>query len=141
MAVQRLSAGELLTHTALQNVAFAGCKLLGLPFHRCRELLFAVHFDQCQLDYASFVGRAMPHTRFIGCSLQETDFTEADLTGAVFQDCSLRRAVFQHTTLAGADFSTAQEVELDPAANNVRQARFALHSLPGLLTQHGLVVV
>lgn len=134
-------AGATITNTALQNVAFAGCKLLGLPFQRCRELLFAVHFDQCQLDYASFAGRTLPHTRFVGCSLQEADFTQADLTGAVFQDCLLRRAVFQQTTLVEADFSTAQEVELNPTANNLKHARFSLHSLPGLLTQYGLVIV
>lgn len=131
-------AGATITNTAFQNVAFLGCKLLGLPFQSCRELLFGVHFNQCQLDYASFYGRSMPNTRFVGCSLQEADFTQADLTQAVFQDCQLLRAVFQETRLVGADFRTAREVVLDPALNEVQQARFALESLPGLLTKFDL---
>ena len=133
-------AGSSLRDTALQNVAFAGCKLLGLPFHTCREMLFAVHFDQCQLDYASFWARAMPNTRFMGCSLREADFTGADLTNAVFQECSLLNAVFSQTKLPAADFTTAHDVVLDPELNELQQARFALHGLPGLLAKHGLVI-
>lgn len=132
--------GATLTNTAFQNVAFTGCKLLGLPLHPCRELLFAVHFEGCQLDYASFCGRKLPGTRFAGCSLVEADFTQADLSGAVFDDCQLRRAIFHETRLAGADFATAHDVTLDPAFNDVKQARFALRSLPGLLAQFDIVV-
>ncbi|QIX61512.1 pentapeptide repeat-containing protein [Hymenobacter sp. BT18] len=133
-------AGASLSNTALQNVAFDGCKLLGLQFMACRDMLFDVHFDKCQLDYASFWGKVMPNTRFVGCSLQEADFTRTDLTNAVFQDCQLQRAVFSQTNLQGADFATAQGISLDPAQNQVKQARFALHSLPGLLAQYELVI-
>ncbi len=133
-------AGASIGNAALQNVAFEGCKLLGLPFHACRDMLFDVHFDQCQLDYASFQGKVMPNTRFVGCSLREVDFTQTDLTNAVFQDCSLLNAVFNATKLNGADFITAHDVVLDPEANQLRQARFATHSLPGLLTKYGLVI-
>ncbi|KAA9332921.1 pentapeptide repeat-containing protein [Hymenobacter busanensis] len=134
-------AGTSIANTAFQNVAFDGCKLLGLPFQACRDMLFAVHFDHCQLAYASFHGRSLPNTRFVGCSMQEVDFTHADLTQAVFQDCQLRRAVFRQSKLNGTDFSTAQEVTLDPALNEVKNARFALSSLPGLLTQFELDIV
>ncbi|GAA4390269.1 pentapeptide repeat-containing protein [Hymenobacter koreensis] len=134
-------AGANIGNTAFQNVAFVGCKLLGLPFHACREMLFGVHFDQCQLDYASFQGRVLPNTRFVGCTLQEADFTQADLSKAVFQDCMLRRTVFRQTRLLGTDFTTAQEVSLDPAQNEVKHARFALHSLPGLLAHFDLDIV
>gem|GEM_PF-5706259 len=37
-------------------------------------------------------------------------------------------------------FSTAQDVVLDPELNELLQARLALHSLPGLLTKHDLVI-
>ena len=109
-------AGASLAGTSLQNVAFERCKLLGLQFTSCRDMLFDVHFDQCQLDYASFWGKTMLNTRFVGCSLQEAD------------------------RLPGADFRTAQGVALDPEQNELKQARFALHSLPGLLGKYGLVV-
>lgn len=133
-------AGTSLSHVALQNVAFEGCKLLGLQFHACRDMLFGVHFNQCQLDYASFQGKVMPNTRFVNCSLREADFTQADLTNAVFQECGLLDAVFNATKLNGADFITAHDVVLDPEVNQLRQARFAAHSLPGLLTKYELVI-
>ena len=126
--------------TALQNVAFADCKLLGLQFSACRDLLFTVHFDRCQLRYASFAGRAMPGTRFVGCILDEADFTDADLSDAGFADCSLAGAVFEHTRLVGADFTTATGFLIDPERNPLARARFALPGLPGLLAKYGLVV-
>ncbi|GGG40417.1 pentapeptide repeat-containing protein [Hymenobacter glacieicola] len=133
-------AGTSLANTSLQNVAFDGCKLLGLQFEACRDMLFRVHFDRCQLDYASFTGKAMPHTRFVDCSLREASFTQTDLTDAVFQNCQLERAVFLHTKLSGADFRTAHNVLLDPEVNELKNARFALLSLPGLLARHGLII-
>ncbi len=133
-------AGATLTNTGLQNVAFDGCKLLGLQFTACRDMLFDVHFDRCLLDYASFWGKAMPNTRFVGCSLQEADFTRTDLTNAVFDECQLRGAVFSQTRLLGADFRTAQHIVLDPDQNELKQAQFALASLPGLLGKYGLIV-
>ncbi len=134
-----LSSAQL-TQTALQNVAFAECKLLGAPFGACREMLFAVHFDHCQLRYALFGGRQLPGTRFAHCALDEADFTNADLSGAVFADCTLAGTVFHDTQLAGADFRTATGYALDPDANRLAGARFALAGLPGLLGKHGLVV-
>lgn len=133
-------AGASLANTSLQNVAFESCKLLGLQFTSCRDMLFDVHFDRCQLDYASFWGKFMPNTRFAGCSLQETDFTRTDLTNAVFEECQLHGAIFSQTRLLGADFRTAQDVALDPEQNELKGARFALQSLPGLLGKYGLVV-
>ncbi|MDU0372212.1 pentapeptide repeat-containing protein [Hymenobacter endophyticus] len=132
--------GATLANTGLQNVAFEGCKLLGLQFTSCRDMLFDVHFDRCQLDYASFWGKVMPNTRFASCSLLETDFTRADLTNAVFEECQLRGAIFAQTRLFGADFRTAQNVVLDPEQNEVKQARFSVQGLAGLLGKYGLVV-
>lgn len=133
-------AGTSLANTSLQNVAFEGCKLLGLQFEACRDMLFAVHFDRCQLDYASFSGKAMPNTRFADCSLREASFSGTNLTGAVFQNCELDRAVFLQSQLAGADFRTAHNLVLDPERNELTGARFSLLSLPGLLTRHQLII-
>ncbi|WP_019948723.1 pentapeptide repeat-containing protein [Hymenobacter aerophilus] len=133
-------AGASLANTGLQNVAFDGCKLLGLQFTACRDLLFGVHFDRCQLDYAVFGGKLLANTRFEGCSLREADFADTDLTNAIFADCDLAGTSFENTTLTGADLRTARHLQLDPALNEVKGARFALESLPGLLTKFGLVV-
>lgn len=133
-------AGAKLANAALQNVAFEGCKLIGLQFEACRDMLFGVHFDQCQLDYASFWGKAMPLTRFVGCSLREANFTQTDLSGAVFQECELLDTIFTQTNLTGTDFTTARNIALDPELNQLKQARFVAASLPGLLTKYQLVI-
>lgn len=129
-----------LTGTALQNVAFVDCKLLGVAFSTCQDMLFGVHFDDCQLRYASFGGKKLAGTRFSHCSLAEADFTNADLTGAAFTHCDLTGTIFHNTQLANTDFTTATGFILDPEANNLRGARFALAGLLGLLDKYGLSV-
>lgn len=129
-----------LANAAMQNVAFDECKLLGLQFTACRDMLFGVHFDQCQLRYASFAGRKMPGTRFVGCNLDDADLVDADLTAAVFQDCSLAGTVFQNTRLAEADFTTATGFIIDPDTNPLTGARFTLNGLLGVVAKFGLVV-
>lgn len=129
-----------LAGTALQNVAFDECKLLGLQFTACRDMLFGVHFDQCQMRYASFAGRKLPHTRFVRCSLDEADFADADLSAAMFQDCSLAGAVFQNTRLVEADFRTATGFTIDPETNPLLGAHFTLSGLLGVVAKYGLVV-
>jgi uncharacterized protein YjbI with pentapeptide repeats len=126
--------------TSLQNVAFDACKLSGVQFTACRDMLFGVHFDQCQMPYTSFYGRKMPQTRFQGCALTDADFGSADLTEAVFQDCSLVGAMFERTLLNGADFTTATGFAIDPETNPLRKARFTLAGLPGLVGKYGVVI-
>ena len=125
---------------ALQNVAFADCKLLGVAFAACQDMLFGVHFDHCQLRYASFAGKRLAGTRFAHCRLPEADFTNADLSGAAFAACDLAGTVFHHTRLVGTDFTTATGFSLDPEANTLTGARFALAGLPGLLAKYGVVI-
>ena len=132
------SAG--LAGTVLQNVAFEECKLLGLQFTACRDMLFGVHFDQCQMRYVSFAGRKMPDTRFVRCTLDEADLVDCDLSNAVFQDCSLAGAVFQNTVLLGADFTSATGFTIDPERNQLLNARFTLPGLLGGVAKYGLVV-
>ena len=74
-------------------------------------------------------------TRFIGCDLQNTDFMETDLSNAVFKDCDLCYASFHHTNLEKADFTTARNYTLNPAA------KFSRYGLEGLLTGLGIEVV
>ena len=59
----RFSAGEFiscnlslakLVDTALREVNFKECKMLGLRFDQCNTLGLAVGFDQCSLNHSSF---------------------------------------------------------------------------------------
>jgi len=129
-----------LSNTAFSEVAFKNCKLLGLHFEDCHPLLFAVSFEQCQLNMSSFYQRAMTQTIFQSCSLQEVDFTEADLTESVFFECSLAGAIFDHTILEAADLRTARHFSIDPEKNTIRRARLSREGLAGLLGKYDLEI-
>ena len=121
-----------------REVAFQNCKLLGLDFTTTKDFLFSVSFEKCQLDYANFTGKQMPHTRFTDCSLKEADFTQASLIQATFSDCNLHRTIFEQTNLEKADFRTARNFIIDPENNILKKARFTNTNLSGLLKKYNL---
>ncbi len=121
-----------------REVTFQNCKLLGLDFTTTKDFLFSVSFEKCQLDYANFTGKQMPHTRFTDCSLKEADFTQANLSQSPFSDCDLNRTIFEQTNLEKADLRTASNFIIDPENNILKKARFSSTNLSGLLTKYNL---
>ena len=128
------------TKTALKDIRFKDCKLMGLHFEHCKELLFAVSFDHCILNLSCFYNWKLKKTVFKDCSLQEVDFTEADLTEAVFQNCDLAGAVFDNTILEKADLRTAYHYSINPEKNNIKKAKFSLPEVVGLLNNYDIEI-
>lgn len=126
--------------TKLDDVSFTGCNLLSVNFGQCSSFGFRVAFNECQLDYTSFLSRNLKKTRFVDCSIREARFLSCDLTGAVFKNCNLELTVFASTILVQADLSTSYNLSLDPDNNKLKKTRFSLHSLPGLLTKYDIVI-
>jgi len=129
-----------ITNTGMRNMAFLGCKVVGVDFSKCRALLFAVSFEKCCLDYSGFSKTRLKKTTFNGCSIREADFTAADLTGTCFDDCDLERAVFSRTNLSQADFRTSRHYTINLEANLVRKAKFSVAGVAGLLSQYDIVI-
>ena len=127
--------------TAFQQVAFRGCKIIGIHFDTCKDFLFEISCENCQLNYSSFYQKVLKGIKFNECVLVETDFTECDLSNGVFNQCDLSGTVFENTNLQKADFSTAFNFIIDPELNNIQSAKFPLDGLPGLLMKYGLEVV
>ena len=119
--------------TVINDVSFTSCKLLGLKFSDCSQLLFTVTFDRCNLNLASFYGMKLKGIPFTDCSMQEADFADADMSGVLFDRCDLERAIFDNTNLEIADFRTASNYTIDPDRNRLRKARFSLAGITGLL--------
>ncbi len=126
--------------TVFQSVQFKESKMLGLRFEACNPFGLSFGFENCGLNHSSFYRLKARQTIFKNCQLQETDFTEADLTGAVFDHCDLARATFARTVLEKADFRTAYHYALDPEANRIRKARFALPQVVGLLSKYDIQI-
>jgi uncharacterized protein YjbI with pentapeptide repeats len=135
-----LSAAGI-TGTAFRDIVFKDCKLLGLQFDTCNEMLFEVQFEHCIINLANFFKRKLKNTRFIHCSLTETDFSEADLSNAVFEHCDLSGAVFDNTILEKTDFSTANNYSIDPERNKIKKATFSLPAVIGLLNKYDIEIV
>ncbi|MFN8240911.1 MAG: pentapeptide repeat-containing protein [Bacteroidales bacterium] len=125
---------------SFRDVEFRNCKILGLRFDDCNSLTMSVKFSGCQISVASFAGLKLRKTLFSNSEIVETDFSGADLSGSVFDDCDLSRSEFRGCNLEGADFSKAHGFIIDPEANRIKNARFSLQGLPGLLARYDIVV-
>jgi fluoroquinolone resistance protein len=125
-------------NSGLSSALFSGCKLMGVDFSECNKFLFSFKFEDCVLDYSTFVGTKMKGTGFINCSMKQVDFEGTDLTGAVFKDCDLSEAAFINSNLDTADFSTARHFSIDPTVNKMKKAKFSYRGLAGLLHKYQL---
>ena len=129
-----------LSGSGLKEVYFEDCKLIGINFDHCSDFLFAVNFQKCVLDYASFFKKKMKKTKFIDCSLKEVDFTLVDLSLTVFGNCDLTRAVFHESNLEKADFCSAVNYTIDPEANKIKKAKFSYSGISGLLEKYNIEI-
>jgi uncharacterized protein YjbI with pentapeptide repeats len=129
-----------LTRTALRDVRFKDCKMLGLQFGTCNEFGLSFAFKGCKLQNASFYKTKIKKTVFESCDLDEADFSASDLSGSVFHECNLRSAMFEETNLEKADLRTACNYIINPEKNRIKKASFSLIGLPGLLFKYNIVI-
>lgn len=130
-----------LSKTAFRQVKFIECKMLGLQFDTCNPFGFSVSFDSCLLNHASFFKMNIRKTIFKNTSLLEVDFAESDLSEAVFAHCDLSMANFDHTVLEKTDFTTAGYYSIDPENNRIKQAKFSIHGIAGLLQKYNIEII
>src|SRR5690606_11564468 len=98
-------------------------------------------FESCILDHCSFAALKFKKIRFDHCHMHEVDFHESSFKEAIFNTCDLLRSQFSHTNLERADFSSAYNFLIDPEENQLKGAKFALDSLPALLTKYKVHIV
>lgn len=129
-----------LTNTVLSGVNFINCKLLGVDFSRCSKFAYSVKFENCILDYCSFIRNNLGKVILKNSSIREATFSETNLSSASFINCDLERTAFEKCNLEGCDFTTASNYHIDPSANKVRKARFSYPGLLGLLSCYGIII-
>jgi fluoroquinolone resistance protein len=123
-----------------RNVQFTDCKLLGVNFSGSTEPLVSLKFVNCIIDFCTFSGKKMQKTIFRNLSAKSVDFAGADLALSSFLNCDLQNSVFNKSNLTGADFSTSFNIIIDPELNSIRNAKFSIDSLPGLLLKYNLEI-
>jgi uncharacterized protein YjbI with pentapeptide repeats len=126
--------------TVLRDAEFKECKLQGVHFENCNQILLSLHFENCILNFSSFHKTKLKKTTFANCILQEVDFTGCDLTGSTFSNCDLSRTRFDRTILEKTDFRTSYNYSIDPEINRMKKAKFSIPGVVGLLDKYGIVV-
>ena len=126
--------------TAFQETTFVNCKMLGVNFSQCNTFLLSFRFENCQLDYSDFSKIEIPRTSFCNSSLKDVLFEQTKLSASTFAGSNLQNATFHRCDLSHCDFNTAQNFTIIPKDNLMRQAKFSIYGLEGLLTEFGLKI-
>jgi fluoroquinolone resistance protein len=129
-----------LAQTSFREVKFINCKLLGLHFEDCNNLMISFEFDCCTLDLSSFYKLKLKKTIFRNSKIIEADFTETDLTNSSLKNCDLLRTIFKNTNLEGVDFRTSNNYSIDPDLNRIKKAKFSLPGIAGLLDKYDIEI-
>jgi uncharacterized protein YjbI with pentapeptide repeats len=132
------------TNTTFLDVVFRESKLTGVDWTAARWSAVGapVTFeDHCVLDLGVFLGLTLTRAAFRDSSAHDVDFSEADLAGSDFSGTDLHGARFNHTNLTKTRFETAFSYTIDPGANLVKGARFALPEAASLLRALGVELV
>jgi uncharacterized protein YjbI with pentapeptide repeats len=129
-----------LTRTSFRKAKFINCKLLGLHFDDCNNLIITFEFEGCTLDLSSFYKLKLKNTRFKNSKINDADFTETDLRNSSFDNCDLQKTVFENTNLEGVDFRTAFNYSIDPESNRIKKAKFSVPWITGLLDKYDIEI-
>ena len=130
----------ILNGTALRDISFVHCKMLGLRFESCNKFFLSVNFDHCNLNHSSFYQVKIKKTAFKNSQLHEADFTEADLSASVFENCDLLHATFDGTNIESADLRSSFNYIIDPDNNRIKKAKFSSSGLSGLLVKYDIEI-
>ncbi len=129
-----------LSGVSMQGLSFTECKLVGLHFELCSDLLFSASFKNCDLKLSSFYKSPLKRSGFFDCKLNEADFTESNMTGSVIKGCDLTGAIFNHTILEEVDLRMSTNYSIDPHINRIRKAKFSVEGVIGLLDKHDILI-
>jgi fluoroquinolone resistance protein len=124
---------------AARGVTFTRCRLMGVDWSDLAANPSLV-FEECNLQYASFVEVNLTSTAFRRCRMVDVNFFEARLVDAVFQECELAGARFEQCDLRGAELSEARGVILDPSKNTVTGCRISVETAVAVAASLGLRV-
>ena len=133
-------SNAVIGNASFQTVIFKNCKMLGLQFDACDQFGFAASFDTCQLDHSSFHGMKLNRSSFVNSQMEGVDLSGADLKNSKIFECNLLHAVFQDTNMEKADLRNSTNYSINPELNRIKNAKFSLPEVIGLLDKYQIVV-
>lgn len=126
------------TGSSFRETTFERSKLIGINWTDAvwgikGGFLTTLHFDDCTLNYATFIGISLPGMVMRGCVAKDVDFTDGDFTEADFRHTEFTDSLFVNTNLTRADFRGARGYAIAPAQNTLTGAKFMLPDAMALL--------
>ena len=127
--------------SAFIQVRFEESKLIGVNWTvaNWESYLSGIHFTDCSINYATFIGLNLKGITLKACVAWEADFAEANLTGANCTKTDFRDSRFLHTDLTEADFTGATNYAIAANLNTLKQTKFSLPEAMNLL--HSLDII
>jgi fluoroquinolone resistance protein len=133
-------SNPLIKGSRLIGAEFSECKIVGLNFYHCDQLVFDCGFSKSALRNCNFSELKMKGAKFLGCRIDECDFDGAFLVGAAFDDSVFRLTSFHNCNLEKASFLEAKGYEIDPRTARVKQAVFSVPDVLSLIECFGIVI-
>lgn len=129
-----------LTKSSFKGTRFVKSKLIGIDWGKAswgnkqlQTLLKVIEFEDCVLNFSTFIGLDLPGLRMEKCIAHEVDFSESNLSQGDFRKTDFAKAIFRNTYLSEANFLGAKDYLIDPATNRIKGAKFSLPAAMSLL--------
>jgi uncharacterized protein YjbI with pentapeptide repeats len=120
------------------NAAFEECKVVGINFYACDQLVFDIEFDRCHILNCNFSDLKMKRSKFTSCDIRGCDFENTYLVEAVFDKSSFAETLFHACDLERASFRGAHGYSMDPRVNKVAKAIFSFPEVLSLVECFGI---
>lgn len=122
------------------DTSFKESKLVGVDWTKADWPRFhftaPISFDECIINDSSFYGLGLSELVMEHCKAHDVDFRSGTFTKAKFSYTDFTNSLFMKTNLREADFSEAENYDIDIFNNEIKAARFtrleAVRLLSGL---------
>lgn len=120
------------------DARFKESKLVGVDWTKADWPRFnftaPIHFSECILNDSSFFGLALGELELEHCKAHDVDFRSGNFTKAKFSYTDFTNSLFMKTNLREADFSEAENYDIDIFNNEIKAARFSRYEAVRLLS-------
>jgi fluoroquinolone resistance protein len=111
------------------DIGFNSSKLVGIDWTKADwprfNFISPLKFNNCIINDCSFFGLALGELVLEHCKAHDVDFRNGNFNKAIFCYTDFTNSLFMKTNLQGADFSEAENYDIDIFNNEIKAARFS----------------
>jgi len=129
-----------LKETYISDCILINCKAIGILWYDTQNP-FSLQARGSIISYSSFFGKNLKKVKLLNCVAREVDFTGCNMSSADLSGTDFMGSTFSDTDLRLANFTAAQNYQIDPAGNKIRGAIFQLPAAISFLDSLGITIV